>query len=104
MGGPVVGLGITAVCFWGLICAAMSTIDSYVMTASQSLFIDVVARPGNRTAPEKLVAELSAHAKKRLPAHAVPASLQLVEQLPRNLLGKVLRRKLAAQAGTEQRL
>jgi long-chain acyl-CoA synthetase len=56
----------------------------------------VVARDGVRLAPEPLVAELTAHLARRLPPHAVPASLQLVQQLPRNMLGKVLRRELAA--------
>jgi long-chain acyl-CoA synthetase len=44
--------------------------------------------------------ELMAHAKKRLPPHALPATLELVDVLPRNALGKVLRRQLA-QRGSE---
>jgi Na+/proline symporter len=36
-----VGLAFCALTFWGLVCAAMSTLDSYVMTASQSFFVDV---------------------------------------------------------------
>ena len=59
----------------------------------------VVARPGARLAPDKLREELLAHAKKRLAAHAVPVSLDFVDQLPRNTLGKVLRRQLAAASG-----
>jgi acyl-coenzyme A synthetase/AMP-(fatty) acid ligase len=55
-----------------------------------------VARDGVRLTPEQLAAELTAHLARRLPPHAVPASLQLVKQLPRNMLGKVLRRELAA--------
>ena len=39
--------------------------------------------------------ELLAHAKKRLPGYAVPLKLHFVATLPRNALGKVLRRKLA---------
>ncbi|HEY4372109.1 MAG TPA: alpha/beta fold hydrolase [Burkholderiales bacterium] len=40
-------------------------------------------------------AELMAHAKKRLPPYALPATLEFVDKLPRNALGKVLRRELA---------
>jgi len=57
----------------------------------------VARRTGSRQAPEKLLAELTAHAKKRLPPHAVPVSFELVDKLPRNMLGKVLRRQLAAR-------
>ncbi len=39
--------------------------------------------------------ELLAHAKKRLPAYAIPLKLHFVSAFPRNALGKVLRRKLA---------
>jgi len=39
--------------------------------------------------------ELMAHAKKRLPPYALPATLEFVATLPRNALGKVLRRELA---------
>lgn len=42
MGGSFVGLAMAAVVFLGLVCAAMSTIDSYVMTASQTFFVDIV--------------------------------------------------------------
>jgi acyl-coenzyme A synthetase/AMP-(fatty) acid ligase len=55
----------------------------------------VVARPGSRLGAEKLQAELTIHLAKRLPAHAVPASLVFTDKLPRNMLGKVLRRELA---------
>jgi acyl-coenzyme A synthetase/AMP-(fatty) acid ligase len=40
-------------------------------------------------------AELLAHAKKRLPPYALPTTLEFVDALPRNALGKVLRRQLA---------
>jgi hypothetical protein len=44
-GGSKVGLSggliLGAIAFLGLLCAAMSTVDSYVMTASQSFFVDV---------------------------------------------------------------
>jgi long-chain acyl-CoA synthetase len=39
--------------------------------------------------------ELMAHAKRRLPPYALPATLEFVNVLPRNALGKVLRRELA---------
>ena len=42
--------------------------------------------------------ELLAHAKKRLPAYAMPLKLHFVSAFPRNALGKVLRRKLAEGA------
>jgi long-chain acyl-CoA synthetase len=64
---------------------------------TRAIRVFVVAREGVRLTPEQLVAELTAHLAKRLPPHAVPASLQLVKQLPRNMLGKVLRRELAAR-------
>jgi len=40
-------------------------------------------------------AELLAHARKRLPPYALPTTLEFVDVLPRNALGKVLRRQLA---------
>jgi Na+/proline symporter len=40
--GPIAGLILCGLAFWGLVCAAMSTIDSYVMTASQTFFVDIV--------------------------------------------------------------
>jgi Na+/proline symporter len=40
--GHVAGLFFAIVTFLGLVCAAMSTIDSYVMTASQTFFVDIV--------------------------------------------------------------
>ena len=39
--GAWTALVLCAITFWGLVCAAMSTIDSYVMTASQTFFVDV---------------------------------------------------------------
>ncbi|HXH92317.1 MAG TPA: hypothetical protein VNN25_12115 [Thermoanaerobaculia bacterium] len=47
------GLTLCALTFWGLVCAAMSTIDSYVMTASQALFVDV-AHPQQGTTLREL--------------------------------------------------
>lgn len=40
--GHAVGIMICALTFLGLICAAMSTLDSYIMTASQTFFVDIV--------------------------------------------------------------
>jgi long-chain acyl-CoA synthetase len=45
--------------------------------------------------------ELMAHAKKRLPPYALPATLEFVDKLPRNTLGKVLRRQLAQRGAGE---
>jgi Na+/proline symporter len=39
--GTAAGMILAAFTFWGLICAAMSTLDSYVMTASQTFFVDM---------------------------------------------------------------
>ncbi|MBX7201293.1 MAG: long-chain fatty acid--CoA ligase, partial [Rhodospirillaceae bacterium] len=64
--------------------------------SAQAIRAFVVIRAGTRTPPARLEAELMAHAKKRLPEHAVPRVLRFVEALPRNMLGKVLRRQLAA--------
>lgn len=64
--------------------------------SAQAIRAFVVIRAGTRTPPERLETELLAHAKKRLPEHAVPRVLRFVEALPRNMLGKVLRRQLAA--------
>ena len=58
----------------------------------------VVPRSETRQASDKLLAELNAHMARRLPAHALPSSLTFTERLPRNMLGKVLRRELAASA------
>ncbi|MBL8381953.1 MAG: alpha/beta fold hydrolase [Burkholderiales bacterium] len=60
----------------------------------------VVARPGSRLAADELRLELQDLMRRRLPAHAVPGSLAFVDRLPRNLLGKVLRRQLATMAGS----
>ncbi len=54
----------------------------------------VVPRPYARVTAEELIA----HARKRLPAYAVPLKLHFVAGFPRNALGKVLRRKLAENA------
>ncbi len=53
----------------------------------------VVLAPG-ATAIES---ELLEHCRAQLPAHAVPAKLSLVKSLPRNSVGKLLRRELRAQ-------
>ncbi len=55
------------------------------------IHVFVVPRANTKVSAE----ELLAHAKKRLPAHAVPVAVQFVAGFPRNALGKVLRRKLA---------
>jgi len=39
--GSIGGILLGAMAFWGLICAAMSTMDGYVMTASQTFFVDI---------------------------------------------------------------
>jgi len=57
----------------------------------------VVPRAGTQVS----ATELLAHASRRLPPHAVPASVRFVSSLPRNALGKVLRRKLLEPAGTD---
>jgi acyl-coenzyme A synthetase/AMP-(fatty) acid ligase len=41
------------------------------------------------------LADLRAHAKARLPAHAAPTVLEVVGQLPRTTSGKVRRRDLS---------
>jgi acyl-coenzyme A synthetase/AMP-(fatty) acid ligase len=46
--------------------------------------------------------ELMAHAKKRLPPYALPATLEFVSALPRNALGKVLRRELAQKGAKNE--
>jgi long-chain acyl-CoA synthetase len=55
----------------------------------------VVPRGESRQGSDKLLADLNAHMARRLPAHALPSSLTFAERLPRNMLGKVLRRELA---------
>ena len=39
--GAAAGVLLAAFTFWGLACAAMSTLDSYIMTASQTFFVDI---------------------------------------------------------------
>jgi acyl-CoA synthetase (AMP-forming)/AMP-acid ligase II len=50
-------------------------------------------RPGARLTPEVLAAHLAAH----LPPHALPARLDVLDQLPRTATGKVDRRALSAR-------
>jgi long-chain acyl-CoA synthetase len=59
----------------------------------------VVPRGETRQGSDSLRAELVAHLARRLPAHALPSNLTFAERLPRNMLGKVLRRELAALSG-----
>ena len=61
----------------------------------------VVPRGESHRGNDKMLAELTAHMARRLPAHALPSSLTFAERLPRNMLGKVLRRELAAMAGND---
>lgn len=42
--------------------------------------------------------ELREHCRQQLPAHAVPAAVEVLDRLPSTRLGKVLRRELKAQA------
>jgi Na+/pantothenate symporter len=42
--GPFIAAVLCAILIWGLICAAMSTIDTYIMSASHSIFPDFLAR------------------------------------------------------------
>ena len=50
--GPSAGVLFAGLVFLGLICAAMSTIDSYVMTASQTFFVDTVHARSSTTLVE----------------------------------------------------
>jgi long-chain acyl-CoA synthetase len=68
-------------------------------TQAQAVHAFVVRRREMRSGTDKLSAELLIHAGRRLAAHAVPASITFVDSLPRNALGKVLRRQLAERAG-----
>lgn len=58
--------------------------------AGAAIHAFVVPRAGTSVTAEDLLA----HARKRLPAHAVPVSVRFVATLPRNALGKVMRRRL----------
>jgi len=55
----------------------------------------VVARPGQAPGAEAL----ARFCRERMPAYRVPVRFELVEALPRNESGKLLRARLAAQAG-----
>jgi acyl-CoA synthetase (AMP-forming)/AMP-acid ligase II len=54
----------------------------------------VVPAPGASILPVQLIA----HVAQQLAAHKVPDSIELVEALPRNSAGKILRRELAYRA------
>ncbi len=56
----------------------------------QRVLAFVALRPKARAVP----AELREHCRQLLPAHAVPAEIEVLDQLPANRLGKVLRRDL----------
>jgi len=53
----------------------------------------VVARPGRTLT----VAALEAHCRERLAKHKRPRHVEIVKELPKNFLGKILRRKLREQ-------
>jgi long-chain acyl-CoA synthetase len=67
-------------------------------TRAQTIHAFVVRRGPARESDQKLSAELLAQARRRLAAHAVPVDITFMESLPRNALGKVLRRQLAETA------
>ena len=50
----------------------------------------VVARPGARLEP----AELSAHCRGRLAGYKAPKSVEIVDDLPKNASGKILKREI----------
>ena len=54
----------------------------------------VVARPGASVEAEELIA----YCKQHLSSHKAPKSVEIVEYLPKNAAGKVLRRELRARA------
>jgi acyl-CoA synthetase (AMP-forming)/AMP-acid ligase II len=56
----------------------------------------VVLTPGS----EATVAELLAHARTRVPQHAIPASIEFVDRLPRNSVGKLVREELGDLRGS----
>jgi acyl-CoA synthetase (AMP-forming)/AMP-acid ligase II len=54
----------------------------------------VVARPGASVEAEEVIA----YCKQHLSSHKAPKSVEIVESLPKNAAGKVLRRELRARA------
>ncbi len=54
----------------------------------------VVVKPG---APEVTVAELTEHCRQHLAAYKVPTAIELRDELPRTVIGKVLRRRLRSE-------
>jgi fatty-acyl-CoA synthase len=61
----------------------------------QRLVAFVVPRPGSELSAE----EVQAHAKRTLARFKVPREVRIVEELPRNALGKVLKRELRKELG-----
>jgi len=59
-------------------------------TWGQAVFAAVVLRPGSAATVEAL----RQHCRGRLAGYKVPAHLRLVEALPRNAAGKLVRRRL----------
>jgi acyl-CoA synthetase (AMP-forming)/AMP-acid ligase II len=57
----------------------------------------IVLRPGATAT----VDEIRAACRESLAPYKVPAQVEFCSELPRNLMGKVLRRELRAQAATE---
>ena len=57
----------------------------------------VVARPGERIDTQAL----TEHCRARLSAYKIPKSIEILDSLPKNAAGKVLRRELRARAGKE---
>ncbi|HSD86297.1 MAG TPA: long-chain fatty acid--CoA ligase, partial [Kofleriaceae bacterium] len=45
-------------------------------------------------------AELLAHCRTHLAPHAIPASIQLIDRIPRTTVGKMMRQELAARVGS----
>jgi acyl-CoA synthetase (AMP-forming)/AMP-acid ligase II len=60
----------------------------------QRLVAFVVPRPGAATSPD----ELRAHVRENLASYKVPRTITLLDELPRNATGKILRAELRARA------
>ena len=64
----------------------------------QRLAAFVVLRPGHQVTPD----DLKTHVKDRLAGYKVPRDMTVLDELPRNATGKVVKRALADDNGKAQ--
>ncbi|MEU3260637.1 class I adenylate-forming enzyme family protein [Streptomyces albidoflavus] len=92
-GGLVSSLRVEAVLFEHPAVADVAVVG----TAESEVAAAVVPARGATRDPELLLAALVGHAKDRLEPHEIPSTVWVVDELPRNDLGKVVKRSIRSR-------